>query len=294
MTMKPETTSNDPIETRIAEWAASERAVRVALMIGSRASPEGPRDGFSDYDVVLFLTSGSHLPDRDDWIETFGRPLIVFRLTTEHRAETVPTRLVQYRHGHRIDFTLSRIDLLRRIVEQDALPDWLAAGYRVLRDPEGIAARLPPPSPMAWVPRPPTADEYRAVVEEFWWETLYVAKYVGRGELLPARYSLESVLRYRCLLPMLEWYVQVPRQWEQSLGVRGSGLRWLLEPTDREVLDRTYAGPTLRSHAEALDAMIELFSRAARTVGRDRGLAYPSEVDRETRTLLKRGGKVAG
>ena len=42
--------------------------------------------------------------------------------------EPVPARLVQYRGGHRIDFTLSRIDVLRRIVDQDALPDWLAAG----------------------------------------------------------------------------------------------------------------------------------------------------------------------
>ena len=43
------------------------------------------------------------------------------------------------------------------------------------------------------------------------------------NELLPARYSLEAVLRYDCLIPMLEWYVQIPRRWEQSVGVRG---RW--------------------------------------------------------------------
>ena len=140
----------------------------------------------------------------------------------------------------------------------------------------------------AYVPRPPSEAEYRAVVDEFWWESLYVAKYVGRGELLPARYSLETVLRYRCLIPMLEWYVQVPRQWEQSVGVRGSGLRWLLEPEERTTLDRTYAGETLRGHAEALTAMIELFTRAARAVARDLGFPYPSAVERETRALIDR------
>ena len=286
--MKPEERSSDPLTTRIAEWAQGRPDVSAALLIGSRASPQGPRDAFSDYDVVLFLDMGSRLAERDDWLRTFGAPLIVFHETTEHRAETIPTRLVQFRERHRIDFTLSRVELLRRIVEHDALPDWLAAGYSVLADREGLAERLAPPSGMAWVPRPPSEAEYRAVVEEFWWESLYVAKYVGRNELLPARYSLETVLRFRCLVPMLEWYVQLGRDWEQSIGVHGSGLRWLLEPEERTTLDRTYAGEKLKQHADALDAMIELFTRAARAVARNQGFAYPITVERETRALLKK------
>lgn len=288
--MRHEESSVEPTEAKITEWATREPSVGAALLIGSRASPQGARDGFSDHDVVLFLEPGSRLAERDDWLEAFGQPLIVFREATEHRGEPVPTRLVQFRAGHRIDFTLSRMELLRRIAEQGGLPDWLAAGYRVLVDRDGVAERLPPPSALAYVPRPPSEQEYRAVVNEFWWESLYVAKYVGRGELLPARYSLETVLRFRCLIPMLEWCVQLDRQWEQNVGVRGSGLRWLLEPEDREVLDATYAGDTLRSHGSALDAMIDLFSRSARMVGRDLGFAYPAAVDRETRALLGRSG----
>ena len=284
--MKHEEASLHPIEEKIAGWAEREPGVGAALLIGSRASPQGARDGFSDHDIVLFLQPGARLAERDDWIETFGRPLLVFRATGEHRGEPVPTRLVQYRGGHRIDFTLSRMELLRRIVEQDSLPDWLAAGYRVLTDRDGVAERLLPPSPTAYVPRPPSDAEYRGVVEAFWWESLYVAKHVGRNELLPARYSLEAVLRYECLVPMLEWYVQVSRQWEQNVGVRGSGLRWLLEPGEREILDRTYAADTLQSHAAALDAMIELFGRAARAVGRDLGYHYPATIERETKSLL--------
>jgi aminoglycoside 6-adenylyltransferase len=286
--MKHEEPSLDPLAARVEEWARREPGVGVALLIGSRASPEGPRDEYSDHDIVLFLEPASRLADRDDWLETFGRPLIVFRESWEQRGEEVPSRLVQYRGGHRIDFTLSRMELLRRIVEQESPPDWLAAGYIVMADRHGLAERLPPPSIMAYVPRPPSEPEYRAVVEEFWWESLYVAKHVGRGELLPARYSLETILRYRCLVPMLEWYVQISRQWEQNVGVRGTGLRWLVEPEERELLDATYAGETLRSHGDALDAMIELFTHAARAVARDLGFHYPGVVDHETRMLLGR------
>lgn len=288
MRMTMEKSSIDPVEARIREWANRELSVRSALLIGSRASPQGARDGFSDYDVVLFCAPAHRLADEEDWLREFGEPLIVFPETVEHRSESVPTRLVQYRAGHRIDFTLSRIDLLERIVEQAAIPDWLAAGYRVLLDRDHIAAKLPPPSALAYVPRPPRVDEYLEVVREFWWETIYVAKHAARGELLPARYSLETVLRYRCLVPMLEWYVQVGRQWEQSVGVRGSGLRWLLDPDDRELLDATYADDTLAGHRAALNAMMDLFARAARTVARDLGYHYPSRVDRKTRELLDR------
>jgi aminoglycoside 6-adenylyltransferase len=287
--MKSEERSPDPLAARIAEWAKGRRDVGAAVLIGSRASPQGPRDAFSDYDVVLFLDAGSRLAERDDWLKTFGTPVIVFHETTEHRAEMVPTRLVQFRERHRVDFTLSRTELLRRIVEEDMLPDWLAAGYAVLADRDGLAEQLAPPTGMAWIPRPPSEAEYRGVVEEFWWESLYVAKYVGRNELLPARYSLETVLRFRCLVPMLEWYVQLGRDWEQSIGVYGSGLRWLLEPEERTTLDRTYAGEKLKNHADALDAMIELFTRAARAVARNQGFAYPLTVERETRALLERG-----
>ncbi|NIP79476.1 MAG: hypothetical protein GWM90_09775, partial [Gemmatimonadetes bacterium] len=245
----------------------------------------------SDYDVVLFLEPGSRLRERNDWLEAFGWPLIVLRGTVYHRDEPVPSRLVQYRGGHRIDFTLSRVDLLHRIAEQDTLPDWLAAGYRVLLDRDGDAARLPPPSASAYVPRPPTSSEFAGLVDEFWWETYYVGKYLARNELLPARYSLESVLRYRCLVPMLEWYVQVGRSWEQSVGVRGRGLRWLLDPEDRERLDATYAGSMLADHRSAILAMAELFRRAGRAVGRDLGYEYPEGLDREMVALLREKGE---
>ena len=282
-----EEASIGPLEAKLGEWAERQPGVRAALLIGSRATPQGARDGYSDHDVVLFLEPGARLAQRDDWIETFGRPLIILKETTEHRGETVPTRLVQYRGGHRIDFTLSRVDLLHRIAEQEALPDWLGAGYRVLLDRDGDAARLLPPSAAAYVPRPPTAAEYKSLVNEFWWETLYVGKYVSRNELLPARYSLEAVLRYECLVPMLEWYVQITRDWEQSVGVRGRGLRWLLDLEDREMLDRTYAADTLASHGRALDAMIQLFRKAARAVARDLGFHYPAILDEETVRLLE-------
>lgn len=291
--MRHEEPSIGTLERKIEAWAREQPDVRAALLIGSRATPQGARDRHSDHDVVLFLEPDSRMTRSDDWLNAFGRPLIVLRESTEHRGEIVPTRLVQYRGGHRIDFTLSRAVFLRRIADQGTLPDWLAAGYRVLLDRDGDAARLPPPSAGAYVPRPPTAEEYRRLVEEFWWETLYVGKYVGRGELIPARYSLEVVLRYECLIPMLEWYVQIPRAWEQSVGVRGRGLRWLLEPEDRERLDATYAGDTLASHQAALEAMMGLFRDAARAVARDLGFRYPAMLDDETVRLLEGGGAEA-
>ncbi len=289
--MTRESPYSDEMETRLQEWAAGDPSVRAALLVGSRATPQGAMDSHSDYDVVLFLSPGARHAERDAWIETFGKPLIVLREWTEHRGERVPTRLVQYRGGHRIDFTLSRVDLLHRIAEQVNLPDWLGNGYRVLLDRDGDAARLPLPSGSAYIPRQPQAAEYEALVDEFWWESYYVGKYLARGELLPARYSAECVMRYRCLIPMLEWYVQLGRGWDQAVGVRGRGLRWLLDPSDRDLLDGSYGGPTLAGGREALFSMVALFRKAARAVGRDCGHEYPEALDREMEAMLRRSAE---
>ncbi len=290
--MTREAPYTDPIETRLEVWARSDPRIRAALLVGSRATPQGALDHHSDYDVVLFLGSGSRHAEEDGWIESFGRPLIVLREWTEHRGERVPTRLVQYRGGHRIDFTLSRVDLLHRIAEQVNLPDWLGNGYRILLDRDGDATRLPPPTGSAYIPRQPRASEFEDVVNEFWWESYYVGKYLDRGELLPARYSAECVMRYRCLIPMLEWYVQLGRGWEQPVGVRGRGLRWLLDPSDRELLDGSYGGQTLAEGREGLFSMLSLFRKASRAVARDCGYEYPEALDRELEGLLRgKGGE---
>ncbi len=68
--------------------------------------------------------------------------------------------VTQYADGLKIDFTLWPVTFFRRIATADALPAELDAGYRVLLDKDGLAAGLRPPTGAAYIPSPPTLDEY--------------------------------------------------------------------------------------------------------------------------------------
>ncbi len=255
----------------IVDWAGAEDTVRAAVLTGSRADPEAPTDALSDYDICLFVVEGSGLEDTDDWPQRFGAILVRLDETVTYLDRTVPTRLVQYEDGLRIDFTLAPVDILQRIAGSGELPDWLDAGYRVLVDKDGIAADLPAPSGRGYVPERPGESEYFRVVNEFWWESIYVARNLARGEILPAKYSGECVMRFRCLLPMLEWYVQLDRGWDAPVGPRGRGLPRRLSAEDREALEASFAGADPHANWRALFAASDLFSRMARRVAEDLG-----------------------
>jgi len=202
--------------------------------------------------------------------------LLMFPTGYELLGHHVPTRLVQYGDGLRIDFSLCPLELLDDI--GPLLPESLVAGYRVLVDKDGDAARLPPASGDAWVPPRPSPERFAYMVDEFWWESLYVARNLARGEALAARFSAEAVLRFQCLVPMLGWYVQRSRAWTQPLGVNGRGLTELLTPEDRLLLDRSSAGADLAASWDALFAAAALFEIAARSVAADLGYEYPEAL----------------
>ncbi len=268
----------DAVERALLAWAREVDALRVVLLVGSRATAPDRVDALSDYDVLLFLRDPAGLEEDDAWLRGFGPILVMLRTGYDFQGRHIPTRLVQYADGRRIDFSLCPLDLLQRIADEGHLPPALAAGYRVLVDRDGLAARLPPPAGRAFVPPRPSPARYAEVVNEFWWETLYVAKNLARGELLPARFSAERVLRFECLLPMLEWYVEGANGWTHPLHFAGRGLRALLAPADAELLDRSCAGAALDESWGALFAMAELFDRAARAVAADLGCVYPEEL----------------
>lgn len=187
----------------LADWARGEDDVLAVVLTGSRARPDPDLDGFSDYDVLLYV--------RD--------------------------------------------------------PDAFAAS-------DASAAR-------------PTAEAYRETVDEFWWETLYVAKNLVRAELLPARYSAESVLRFRCLVPMLEWSVEAAHGWDLPIGPYGRRLRDHLPEAWRTGLDRTYFGADAEEGWDALLAMVELFEAAAEEVADRLGFEYPGERARKVVERLR-------
>jgi len=267
----------EPIQ-RVLAWAESEAAIRAVLVTGSRAAG-GPLDRFSDHDVILYVTDTSPFAASTDWSRIPGPILVSLEDRTAYDDTGQFARLMLYEKGTKIDFTVAPAGELERIARAGTLPATLDLGYTVLVDKDGIAARLPPATFQAYIAEPPGQHEFSMLVEEFWWETTYVARALARDELLPAKYSLESVMKLDLLRRMLEWRVASERDWTFRPGVLGRSLRRHLDERTWQELEATFTGADIASNRSALYVTIALFRRIAMELADRLGLTYPTALD---------------
>ena len=252
----------DDVMRRIVRWAGGREDVRAVILTSTRAREGASVDAWSDYDVILYATDPAPLLGDGGWAAELGAVLVQMPPRGQEHAWGAPTRLVLYEDGTRIDFTVLDAGVPATLSEE------LDAGYRVLLDKDGVTAALPAPSGAAYVLRQPTQEEFGAVVEEFWWETTYMAKNLARGEPLPAKYSLDCVLKLDLLRRMLEWRVAIDHGWTYRPGVLGRGLKAHLSPERWNELEQ---GDLWRT--------IALFRAVAVEVARELGLEYPHRLD---------------
>jgi aminoglycoside 6-adenylyltransferase len=275
------------IVQRVVDWAQAEENVRAAFLIGSRAESGGQPDRLSDHDVLLFVRDRSRYEADESWLTAFGSILVKLNDGYELLGSRVVTRLVQYQAGHRIDFSIHDVGLLERISAAPALPEMLDAGFRVLVDKDDWASRLPASTGEAYRGSLPSETIFRHVVNEFWWEVLYVAKHLARGEVLPALYSQECVIRFRCLLPMLEWYARAVHGSESRLGPHGRGLVRELDPPEVDRLNRTFLGSSVAEGWEALFETMEYFRQISSSVAECLDFACPHELSKGVERLVQ-------
>jgi len=284
-----DTTSENEVIRRLMQWAKEQVSVRAMLLTSSRANPNAPVDIFSDYDVLLVVTDIRPFHKDLTWLEDFGKVLVVYRnpIGLQYGVERF-AHITQYENGVKIDFMLFAVGFLQLIAEDSELADFLDVGYAVLLDKDHLTDRLKPPTYTAYVPTPPTEEEYQALVEEFLSETPYVAKNLWRDELIFAKYNLDHVMKFQLLRKILEWRMEIDHNWSVKTGACGKGLKKLLEPEIWSNLESTYVGAGTEENWDALFSTIDLFRRVAVEVGDHLGYAYPHDLHQRVVQYLQK------
>ncbi len=265
---------------QVKVWAEGHPLIRVLILESTRANPRASLDIFSDYDVLLVVSDLDSFVHDTSWQHDFGVPLVRFSDQGLELGIEEYARLVLYEDGTKIDYIIWPVVLLERVLQQSKLPDVLDVGYQVLVDKDGMAQGLLPPTYTAHIPQKPTGPEFLALVEEFWWESIYVAKTLRRDELTQAKYSLDMVMKLELLVKLLEWRVEIDHDWALKPGILGKGLKKLLDPETWSAFADTYTGPDLEENWAALFKTTALFRRVAGEVARTLGYAYPDDLDR--------------
>lgn len=273
---------------KLVRWAEEQPSVRAAILTSSRAIPQAQTDAFSDYDVILALTSiDSFFADRS-WLDAFGSVLVVYRdPLTLVRGFQRSIYVTQYEDGLKIDFSLWPVELLKQIVAEPLLWREFDAGYQVLIDKDNLTVGLKSPTYRAYIPTPPTEAEYQEKIESFFVDTTYVAKFLWRDDLVAAKHILDNSLKQRHLLPMLEWRIEIDHNWSLKLGPYGRGLKQRLRQDLWAELEQTYTGAELESNWTALFLTMNLMRRVAIEVGEAMGFRYPNELEQRVTKYLR-------
>ena len=276
-------------ERRVVRWCGTQDLVRAAILTSTRAIVNAPRDRFSDLDVIFVLEDIRPLSEHREWLSDFGDVLAAWRDPAALKRDPPRTCWVtQYADGNKIDFTLWPVELLRAVLESPVLPDQLDVGYRVLLDKDGLTDGLAPASHRAHIPIRPSSCEFLALVEEFFLEATYVAKHLWRGDLMPAKFSLDQVMKQENLRTLLQWRIEIDHDWSVRPGAYGKGLKKLVSAELYRSLEQTYVGAGIEDNWTALFDTISLFRKVAIDVADDLGFQYPHGLDDRVGAYLQR------
>ena len=283
-----QTPSEADVIERLIHWAELQPAIRALLLYSSRADPAAPVDLFSDYDLLLAVTDIHPFHTDTGWLEEYGEVLVVFRNPIDQKhGFACFGYITHYRDGVKIDYGFYPVEFLRWAAQQPHLPDDLDHGYRVLLDKDHLTDGLPLPTCTAHIVHPPAEDEYRAVVEEFFNDALYVAKNLWRDNLFAVKLSLDHIMKYHCLGKMLIWRAASRPDQQEKPGTIDTRVKPHVEPGQWAELEGTYVGADLEANWEALFGTVQLFRSVAREVAGYLGYTYPAELDQGVSERLK-------
>ena len=128
--------------TLILQIAENLQAEAVALS-GSRINPQTQEDEFQDYDVVYIVENLNDLLSDLSWLDQFGMRLIEQHNVLGHRR----LYLMLFEDGNRIDLTLCPKEHIQEWVDSEA-------GFRVLKDENGLFEVYPPNPKRYWTAPP--------------------------------------------------------------------------------------------------------------------------------------------
>jgi aminoglycoside 6-adenylyltransferase len=313
----------EELERRIVGWAARRRDIRTVLVIGSRARLEAPADEWSDLDVVFTTSAPARYLAGVDWLNEIGDVWAAYADpydgVTRHvlfagalDAGITPVSHRRLRALLAVRKLRTRSPMLLRLfprVVRDAIDRRVepanvreepagATGaifghtrgrVRVILDKDGLGTRvlatLPHDSDAA---KPPTAEQFRAVVEEFLFLSVWNAKHLRRGELWWAKTVACDGRMKTLLLRMIEWHAGALDGPGCYTSQRGRRFESWVEP---RVLDRLRATFGHYDEDDVWRASLEtasLFRTIATETAERLGWRYPDDIDAHVSHWVRR------
>lgn len=268
--------------SQLQNWAENEDNIRALILVGSRVDPRREPDLLSDYDIEVYVRETEPITrDGSSWISEFGSVMVRWPLWPQPTfSDEWITQLVLFDDGIRIDFQFTT----KKPAECQGFDD----EYRVLVDKDGRTEHLPTPTYSTHTVRRPTVEAFDCRMAAFWWDIIYVAKGLRRGELNYAKYMLDGTIRFDKLQPLTEWYVGVIHGFfSVDVGIFGRWFHRYLDEETWQLYLQTFAGASIEDNWRALFETIDFVRVIGKHVAETCGFDYPEEVDTKVSRYIK-------
>lgn len=268
---------------RIEDWARTTADVRLLLIVGSRARTIQPHDQWSDLDVVAAVGDPASYIEDALWIERFGHPLLTVIESTAVGGHL--ERRVLFEQGLDVDFSIVPTDAFRTTWTPEVAAVF-QRGVRILVDKDNLAKGLvSEPQPVQPPPLPSRRDVIE-LVNAFYYQYMWTAKKLCRGELWSAKMSCDGGMKWQ-LLRMIEWHAAAIGQGGRDTWHSGRFLdRWAEKGVVQDVRE-SFATYDSTSLWRALFQTANLFKRLAVETARALGIALPDSNIHEVESLIR-------
>ena len=265
--------------------AKADERIRAVYMNGSRTNPNVPKDIFQDYDIVYLVTENKPFYEDKNWINVFGERLYMQcpdeldkSLDMDVNFDKSYGWLMQLADGNRIDLHVVPVQCA------DVTGDKLC---RILLDKDGILPDIPEPTDEDYRVKKPTAAEFYAACNEFWWCLNNVAKGLWREEV---PYVIDMI--NHCIRPqvvkILSWKIGFDMDFKVSAGKSAKYMYKWLEPAVWQRFLGTYCGADISEIWKSVFVMCGLVDEFAPNIAEKLCTEYDFTTAKNSRLWLEK------
>ncbi|UKB78864.1 AadS family aminoglycoside 6-adenylyltransferase [Chryseobacterium sp. MEBOG07] len=272
---------------QIIHWAENNPDIRAVLLTSSLVNPYAPVDDLSDLDIELVFENRASYESGNEWIQLFGYPISMIEEDDHVFEGKHAMKMVLYKDHIKVDFKLYQVsDFIGEVNEKNLPEDW-DVGYKVLIDKDNLTKNLKPPTYQSIMIQKPTEKKFQQLMNDFWWDTTYVAKCLKRGDIFYAKFMSENVLRTDYLVPLIEWHIASNHDWNHITTNKHGRLFKKYLPSDLwNRIEATFSGSDIDENWKALFGYADLVHELGTSLAEKLNLTYPAKLEADIRNYL--------
>lgn len=268
------------------EWSENNKDIRAVLLTSSLVNPLAPVDEFSDLDIELIFENNAGYISNNNWVHNFGKSIAMIEEDETCFDLKHAMKMILYDDGVKVDFKLySKANFLTEAVQNELPEDW-DIGYKVLIDKDGITQKLKQPTYQVSIIKKPAEEKFKQLLNDFWWDTTYVAKCLARDELFYAKFMSENNIRTDYLVPLIEWHIASQHHWKVTTNKHGRLFKKYLTAKMWAKVEKTFSGSDAGDNWNAVFAMADLVSEIGTELSEKLGYEYPGKLETDIRNYL--------